>query len=1122
VADSQPDQAARERISGELGSTLFVEAGAGSGKTTELVKRVVALVTSGEVELGSVAAITFTDKAATELRDRLRQDFERTAERDPDSDTSDRCRKALEQLDGSAIGTLHSFAQRILSEHPIEAGLPPRVEVVDEVSSEVAFGRRWVIFRDRLLADGARQRTILLLAACGIRFDALRVLARTFNDNWDLVAERVEPTAPDPPDARGLVAPVLDELEQICAEPCSDPGDAFRVGLDQIAEYVADLRRLTDELDLVEALPGGQQAPSFKLGNKGRQASFTSDLKELRLGVREAGDRLEAIRIEVANACVTNLGCALRELTLVAADERRRHGQLEFHDLLVRARGLLRDTESGPSVRARLHERYQRLLLDEFQDTDPIQIELAVRIAAARPDHIEAGIVGWDDLAVTPGRLFFVGDPKQSIYRFRRADISMFLAAADVFGADGGAVVLTTNFRSGQPVIEWVNQTFDHLIGEPDHDDLPVPSQPRYVRLDWVRPGPPVGPSVAVVGPEVHPSEATADEIRAAEAAGVAAAVAQAVEEEWSVDDGAGGWRPARPGDVTILLPARTSLPFIEDALEDLGIPSRAESSSLVYSSRAVRDLLMVLRAVADPTNQLHLVAALRTPLFACGDDDLFRFRRERSGRWSLLAEQPDTVPVGDPVGGGLEYLRALYAERHWLAPSELLDRISRERRAMDLGFAAGRPRDTWRRIRFVIDQARLWSESTGGNLRQYLAWVDMQTAEGARVAEAVLPETDDDAVRIMTIHSAKGLEFPIAVVSGVSTVPQARRAQAEVVFPPSGRVGYRVGPHARTDEYTEWVPIDEQMGLHERIRLLYVACTRARDHLVVSVHRKARAKPPAPERRTNAELLIEGMEDRVAHLPVVGEHRPAVSTLAPEAPPPPLPRSEWESIRETALRLASRPTTVSATSLTEEGEPDVEEEPADPGLQKRPRDLDLPPWLKGRYGTAVGRAVHGVLQTIDLATGAGLDAAVAAQCEAEAVVERTDDVRHLVSHALDSPSVQEASGRPHWREVYACVPVGGRLLEGYIDLLYRSSAGLVVVDYKTAGTSDPAELDRRVGGYTTQGASYALTVSEATGEPVVEVTFVFLTPDGPVERSIPQLDQALDSVRAVLSEPAV
>ncbi len=859
--------------------------------------------------------------------------------------------------------------------------------------------------------------------------------------------------------------------------------------------------------------------------------------------MREAGERLEGVRADVAKVCVGNLGCALRSFTLEAADERRRQGRLEFHDLLVRARGLLRHSEAGPGVRTRLHQRYRRILLDEFQDTDPIQIELAVRIAAERPEDENTGNVAWEEVAVAPGQLFFVGDPKQSIYRFRRADISMFLTAAGRFGAGGGGVALTANFRTVRPVIEWVNDTFGRLIGEPGHDSPGVPTQPHYVPLDWVRSGPPTGPPVALVGRAEHPRETSADELRKAEAADIAAAVAQMVEDGWSVrdddavrdgvgvgvgrvgsgrrGDGEDSWRPARLGDITVLLPARTSLPFLEDALDELGIPFRAESSSLVYSSRAIRDLLMVLRALADPTNQLHLVSALRTPLFACGDDDLFRFRQERSGRWSYLVEQPDSVPPDDPVRRGLDYLRRLYHERPWLAPSELLDRISRDRGAMDLGFAEGRPRDTWRRIRFVIDQARAWNEATGGNLRQYLAWVDLQTAEGARVAEAVLPETDDDALRIMTIHSAKGLEFPITVVSGMSTLPQGRRAQAEVVFPPAGGVGYRVGRNVKTDEYTAWAPIDEQMGLHERIRLLYVACTRARDHLVVSVHRRARANQAAVEKRTNAELLIDGMEHRVGELPDAGGQPPDVATLVPPAPDPLLPYAEWASIRATALHDAGRPTTVSATSLTDEGEPDVEEEPTDAGLEKRPRDLDLPPWLKGRYGTAIGRAVHGVLQTLDLATGAGLEAAATAQCEAEAVVDRADDVQRLVRFALDSPSVQEAAASPHWREVYACVPVGERQLEGYVDLLYRGHEGLVVVDYKTASDADPDELERRVLGYTMQGASYALAMSESTGEPVARVTFVFLTPEGPAERTIEHLDRAIAAARVAIEAPA-
>jgi ATP-dependent helicase/nuclease subunit A len=375
--------------------------------------------------------------------------------------------------------------------------------------------------------------------------------------------------------------------------------------------------------------------------------------------------------------------------------------------------------------------------------------------------------------------------------------------------------------------------------------------------------------------------------------------------------------------------------------------------------------------------------------------------------------------------------------------------------------------------------------------------------------------------VRIMTIHSAKGLEFPIAIVSGLSTVPQGRAAPAQVVFPVArggrgGGVGYRFGRYVTTPEYLEWAPIDEQMSFDERIRLLYVACTRARDHLVVSLHRKTRANPPSATRRTNAELLLAGMGDLVDALPdgAAAADALALVALAPPAPPP--AREEWAAERSAALRRAARPTAVAATALTDEGRPDSEGEP-DPGLEKRARDLDLPPWLKGRYGTAVGRAVHGVLQTIDLGSGDGLDEALSAQCEAEAVPDRLDDVRRLVRHALGSPSVREAATCPHWREVYACAPLDGRLLEGYIDLLYRSPAGLVVVDHKTAATSDPAELDRRVEGYRIQGASYALTVAATTAEPVVRVTFLFLTPDGAVERHLSDLEASVAEVRRLV-----
>ncbi|HEX2699594.1 MAG TPA: UvrD-helicase domain-containing protein [Acidimicrobiales bacterium] len=1154
------DQPQRDRICGDLGTTLFVEAGAGSGKTTTLVDRIFALVTEGGIELAAIAAITFTEKAAAELRDRIRRRLEEAAA--GDDEAGRRCRRALDQLDGAAIATLHSFAQRILSEHPIEAGIPPRLEVLDEVTSGVEFERRWTAFRDELLDDPDLERTILPLLACGVPHGALRALAVAFEDNWDLVAERVPAVGPEPPGARAVLEEALAAVDAVCAarRHCVAPGDSLRRRLDEIAAYAGILRSasagdgLNAELAILDALnPKASPAPpSFSAGGIGRKANWRTDLPTLREQVKQAGAGLGDVRRAVAVACAQRIGAVIRRFTLGAADERRRSGRLEFHDLLVLARALLRDPEHGPSVRTRLHQRYQRLLLDEFQDTDPIQIELAVRIAAGDPGGGEAGARHWADVPVGPGRLFVVGDPKQSIYRFRRADIATFLTAQATFGArPGGGVVLTANFRSVSPVVEWVNHVFSALMSEAPELDVPVPSQPPYVGIEAHRPPSPSGPAVAVLGRQPHPKGSTADAIRAAEAAEVAATVGRAVAEKWSVADprAPGEWRAARLGDITVLVPARTSLPFLENALEAAALPYRAESSSLVYATRAVRDVVMVLRAVDDPTDHLRIVSALRTPLLACGDDDLFRFKVERRGRWSYLSTQPSSVPDDDPVRAGLAYLRALHDLRQWSAPSELLEKIVRDRRALELGFADGRPRDVWRRLRFLVDQARAWSDATGGSLRQYLRWVELQSAEGARMAEAVLPETDDDAVRIMTIHAAKGLEFPITIVSGLSTVPQARAAPAEVVFPPApATVGYRLAGQVTTPEYDAWKPIDEQMGFDERIRLLYVACTRARDHLVVSLHRKVRASsPPKPTARTNAELVVAGMGPMLDALPdgapSDGDEAPqAVATAT--APPSPIPAFRaWADERATTLARASIPTVVAATALTDDETPDAEgnadpdadahprsvpavdttggpgEPDADPGLRKRPRDLDLPPWLKGRYGTAVGRAVHGVLQAIDLAGGTGLDAAVAAQCEAEAVPDRADDVRRLAEAALRSPSVREAAGCAHWREVYACTPVAGdRLLEGYVDLLYRTPEGLVIVDHKTASTADPAELDRRVEAYRLQGASYAVAVGAATAEDVVRVTFVFLTPEGAVERHLDDLPGSMDRVRELVA----
>jgi len=1107
------DAPARASIRTDLDSTLFVEAGAGTGKTAALVDRVVALVIA-DVPMGAIAAITFTEKAAAELRDRIRKQLREHADDVGQSDlVCARCETALADLDGAAICTLHAFAQRILTDFPIESGLPPRIEVRDEISSRIAFEDRWRAFVDELLEDPELESTVLVLLAAGVKLTHLRSVAEVLDDNWDLL-DRIEPPRPLPALALGGW---LEEFAVVCAAAvdCTDAADRMLTRLDELGEYRDRLEAAFDDAERIELLRA--EKPSFRVGNTGKKDNWP-DVNGLRDRIVKLGDQRQAMTDAVLDVAIKRAVAAIAVYIAEAVAQRRVSGELDFHDLLVLARTLLRDPEHGAPARARLRRRYQRILIDEFQDTDPIQVELAALLGSDDPDDCGRA---WDAMRVDPGRLFFVGDPKQSIYRFRRADIATFLAAEARF-AEPAPLFLTCNFRSAPAVLAWINHVFAELIS------ASPASQPEYRALDAARRVAPENDRGAVLlGVEPHADRPDAGELRIREAADVAAIARAAVSEGWPVfDKQDDGWRPARLGDICILLPARTSLGYLEQALAEAGVPYRAESSSLVYSSREVRDLLMTLRAIDDSSNSLALVSALRSSVFGCGDDDLFTYRVTHGGHWNVAAPLPDGIPADGPVADAMRFLHELHREQVWSTASELLERIVRERGVIEVGAFTGRFRDVARRVRFLIDQARAYADAVGGTLRDYLAWAEMQGAEGARVVEAVVPETDDDAVRIMTIHGAKGLEFPIVVCSGMTTAAQGAARGVDVLFPPAGGCEVKIVKGVQTAEFELYKPIDEQMGFHEKLRLLYVACTRARDHLVVSVHRRVRKLDPDDHPRwTHAELVWEAAQGAVwsaAGADVDGAAGDRGVVAAPgEVPPPGLAPDEWQAEYVRLHDRGNRRGFVSATTLAHRLDtfPVGVVAADDPGLAKDGRDLELPPWNKGRYGTAIGRAVHATLQTIELGTGRGLEGTVAAQAAAEGVLGHETTIEALTRAALACATVRRAAERPYWRETYAAVPFDGITLEGYVDLVFRDDDGLVVVDYKTDSVDAETRADR-IRGYRIQAAAYALAVAEATGEPVARGVLCFLDPSGAteVEFAGPELDAAVVEVRALLA----
>jgi ATP-dependent exoDNAse (exonuclease V) beta subunit len=1093
------DAAARARVRDDHASSIFIEAGAGTGKTTALVERVVALVARGAVELRELAAITFTEAAAAELRDRIRAGLEAAAAGAvawvDDGAARARCRAGLDEIDDAALTTLHGFAQRLLTEYPLEAGLPPVFEVLDDIRARVRFEQRWGELVDSLFANPELEEALLRGIVLGLRFDHLRDAARTLHDNHD----RVGPPDSAPPLPAFDVTPLVAALDVVIAfrEECRLEGDRMAEHIDVNVvplrdELVAGGRDLLDQLDFV----AHAHDPQFRQGKDGNWRCRVQE-------VRDASTRASEVRADILNAqrravlatLVHHVVSFVREF----ADERRREGTLEFHDLLVLARGLLR---SRPDVRAAASRRWRRILLDEFQDTDPLQIQLAALLATL-DDH--AGERAWHELTIEPGRLVVVGDPKQSIYRFRRADLRVYDAARTSLGLD--ETTLIENFRSVPPIIDFVNEVFTALLVS-DEPGLQAPHVALHAHREALDDA---GAAVSTFG---DLSTDHVELIREQEADDVAAIVQQVKTERWLVSDRDGTTRTAEYADIAILIPSRTVLPGIEDSLERAAIPVRVESQSLLFATAEIRDLLSILTAVDDPSDGIAVVAALRAAAFGCSDRELAD-HVAAGGAWDYRVERDDVIErlgAEHPVVAGLRALRALWSERWWRSISETVEAVVRERRLLELAVARRRPRDHWRRTRFFLDQARAWDDAGAGTLRGFVEWAQEQAEERRRVIESVAPEPDDDAVRILTVHGAKGLEFPVVVLAGLSTQPP--RFSPMVVWDADGCAEFmngtkKSGARVETLGYDAAAKAEERHDRAERLRLLYVAMTRARDHLVVSLHRKEKME-------CHAQSIAAQLEH--ARFEMLEPGDPVHATSPPHGPIPvdePAAYEAWSTARQAALARASTPASVAATTLASLDD----EARADPGLAKDAPADDEPPWRRGRAGTAVGRAVHAVLQTVDLADASDLPAVARAQALAEGVPDREDDVRAFAQSALESPIVRAAieSGGRWWREVPVAATVDGVLLEGFVDLLVELDGELVVVDYKTDRVHDD-RLEAALARYSVQGAAYALALEAALGRPVTRCVFVFARRGAAIERDVGDLDEAKRTARERLA----
>ncbi|WP_395152876.1 UvrD-helicase domain-containing protein [Ilumatobacter sp.] len=1126
------DQPARDLISTHgLDRTLFVEAGAGTGKTTQLVSRIVNTVLNNDVRLSDIAAITFTEAAASELQARIRVEFEKRAQTE-DPTHRERAEQAIADTDLAAVSTVHGFASRILGEFSVAAGLPPRISVLDEVASQLANEQRWDRFVDLLNNEPELEELMYRAALLDVPLTpafqgqpSFKDVAHNFAQNWDRLDELLDQplgAALDPID----FTPFREAVRAVSAllDDCLDPDDLLAGHLRTILPEMQAVVAIDDPhraLRRMQALyRRGRSAKGRRViwgrGTGGAKKNWAVDPKDIKDIIDQANDALSVVLDKVSEGVLDQLMRLTAREVRQAANERKSNGGLEFHDLLVIARQVLRDSAE---VRKVLHDRYRHVLLDEFQDTDPIQIELASLIAATpAPRQPER----WSDHSVAGGRLFFVGDPKQSIYRFRRADIKLFLEARDTFGAgSSGAVRLDTNFRTMPPIIDWVNGLFAEAMPDEIAD-----AQPKYEPL---RAGRSLQSSAdhrpVVLGGEHPDPKVKAGELRLAEATDVARVVAaiRAAPDQWPVfDQRDKQWRSARLSDITILIPTRTSLPFLRDALSGHEIPSRLATGTLVYDTQEVRDTLAVLRAVDDPNDTLSLIAALRSPLYGCSDVDLYVYHQAHQ-RWSLRNAVPEGFDQQHPVVAALAHLRAMWEQRWWTGPASMLERVLRERRGFLLGYGTERPAEVWRRLRFLVDQARAFEESNGGGLRAFLDWAALQSSEGSRVHEPMLPETDDEAVQIITVHGSKGLEFPITILSGMTTAAKGKQNGVSVLWGETGPPAIKLRAGVTTAEHTARADLEDEMDTHEKLRLLYVATTRARDHLIVSGHHKVTGKAEAtyatrlamfsvanPElcRPFSATPIVPSTDGRVS------THHQVSAVAVGQARESMAERHRWIAARQDLLAPFLVPAAMSATAIARTVDAALADSDDDTASAAGESSGPTIVRKKGRAGSAIGSAVHATLEFVDFDEPGDLDALVQRQCELHAIADYVDTVGALVRSALNSDAVALARTNTAFRELYVGAPLGDVMVEGYVDLLVQTPDGLVIIDYKTDSASSPAEIDAKLAAYELQGAAYAVALEESTGLEVVDCRFVFCKASGAIERSVGDLAGAKQRVR--------
>lgn len=1148
----------RELIGTALDDTLIVEAAAGTGKTTELVARIVALIEHARATIDQIVAVTFSEKAAGELKLRLREELERARARTASQPTASRLLDAaVHDFEEAHISTIHTFCADLLRERPVEARVDPAFAVLTDTQADALFDEAFTSWLHEQLGNPQPGVRRSLRRPVKWRFDddsedgpieRLRAAARGLLEWRDCDAPWSRPAYDRKGSIRALTAQ-LKSFADLSAKPIKRD-DKFAVSVAPARLTSHDLerqRRLVGDM-VPEGTWDGWEAALIALAEhrdfasprKGTGAAFAIGVTRDQ-ALAAHGELLRALR-EFRDHADADLAALLHEEMrdcLRRYDERKQEsGALDFLDLLIKARDLVcNNTEVCNEFRG----RFRVILVDEFQDTDPLQADLLLRLA------------GDDQGTLRPGALFIVGDPKQSIYRFRRADIGAYQRIAADLGRHGAAAVtLQTSFRSVPAIQRFVNAAFRvEMSGDPGS------LQADYVPLLAHRPDVPEQPAIVALpiaypyGKSVYgPPQVTQAALNEAQPGAIGAFVAWMLSPEcaWTVGE-AGQRRKIVASDVCLLF--RRFMHFGRDitrgyveALESRGIPHLLVGGKTFHEREEVDAVRTALTAIEWPEDELSVYATLRGPLFAIGEEELLEYHslaRRVFHPYRIPADLPERL---EPVRKALTALRELHGARNHRPVADTVGRLIAITRA-HAGLILWRGGEqALANVLHISDLARRYELEGGLSFRGF---VDMlhEASTRADSPEAPILEEGSDGVRLMTVHKAKGLEFPVVVLADIACKLSLETA-SRYLDPQRRMCAVRIGG---------WSPLDLQQHNDEEatrdeaegVRLAYVAATRARDVLIVPAvgdgpYEKGWVRPlnralypphqqwQAPETARGVPLF-KGRQTIMADAradgqPVNDTIRPGTYTLTDPASAESYSVVWWDPLllqasqgeargvrredlisnkanaadvaadratydqwrdRRAAVQAsgsAASMVVATATQLSDGEEPPI-------------RDVTLEDAGFGAIrpsGKRFGTLVHALLASLPLDASAD-DVHELATLHAR-LLGAEDDEREaaagLASKLLTHPRIAEAraaeaAGRKVWREVPVSLRLNSseppQLVDGQVDLAYESPDGWVIVDFKT-----DIEIASAQDAYQKQVALYVEAVRRATGQAVTGV----------------------------------